>query len=170
MLYSFQLWFYNKATLSYYMKILGKMQRRATIWILGAFRTSLSESIEAIARIIPIKFHLHKLAKRSQIQSLILPTNHLIRSLINDPSNSFKKPIPHSIIILMNQQRNIIKGHLIDSNNKMYGIFPSFSSLHLEFDPGSRIIENFSDHFSFNLANKKEKDNICSQQLDEMVL
>ena len=49
----------------------------------------------------------------------------------------------------------------------MYGIFPSFLPLYLEFDLGSRII---SDCFSFNLANKKEKDNICSQQLDEMVL
>ena len=63
----------------------------------------------------------------------------------------------------MNQQRNITKGHLIDLNNKMYGIFPSFLPLHPEFDLGSRIIDNFSDHFSFNLANKKEKDNICSQ-------
>jgi len=30
-LYSFQLWFYNKALLSYHMKILNKLQRRATI-------------------------------------------------------------------------------------------------------------------------------------------
>jgi len=30
-LYGFQLWYYNKAPLSYYMKILNKMQRRATI-------------------------------------------------------------------------------------------------------------------------------------------
>ena len=30
-LYSFQLWFYNHALLSYPLKILGKMQRRATI-------------------------------------------------------------------------------------------------------------------------------------------
>ena len=37
-LYGFQLWFYNKAPLSYPMKILGKMQRRAAIWILGAFK------------------------------------------------------------------------------------------------------------------------------------
>jgi len=41
------------------------MQRRATIWILGAFKTSPTEGIEAIAGIIPIKFHLQKLAKRS---------------------------------------------------------------------------------------------------------
>jgi len=31
-------------------------------------------------------------------------------------------------------------------------------------------MDNFSDHFSSNLVNKKEKDNFCVQELDEMVL
>ena len=57
-LYGFQLWFYNKVPLSYHMKLLNKMQRRAAIWILGAFKTSPSEGIKALAGIIPIKFHL----------------------------------------------------------------------------------------------------------------
>ena len=47
------------------MKILGKMQRRAAIWILGAFKTSPIDSLEAIAKLIPIKFHLQKLSSRS---------------------------------------------------------------------------------------------------------
>ena len=58
-LYGFQLWFYNKALISYHMKILDKMQRRAAIWILGAFKTSLSEGIEAIAGIISIVMNLN---------------------------------------------------------------------------------------------------------------
>jgi len=70
----------------------------------------------------------------------------------------------------MNQQRYITKGHLIDSNNKVYSIFPSFSPLHPEFASGSQITNNFSNHFSFNLASKKEKDKIHFQELDEMVL
>jgi len=79
--------------------------------------------------------------------------------------------MPHSINTLTNRQRNIAKGHLIDLNNKVYGIFPSFSPLHLELAPGSHIIDNFLDCFSFNLTNKKkEKDKICFQELDEMVL
>ena len=64
-LYGFQLWFYNRVPLSYPMKILGKMQRRAAIWILGAFKTSPIDSLEAIAKLIPIKFHLQKLSSRS---------------------------------------------------------------------------------------------------------
>ena len=63
-LYSFQLWFYNCAPLPYLLKILSKIQRRATIWILGAFKTSFSEGIEAIAGLIPIRLHLKKLVGR----------------------------------------------------------------------------------------------------------
>ena len=77
-LYSYQLWFYNHALLSYHMKILWKMQRRATIWILGAFKTSPVEGIEAIAGIIPIKLHLQKLMNQSQLHTLTLPPNHLV--------------------------------------------------------------------------------------------
>ena len=78
----------------------------------------------------------------------------------------------HTIGSLSIHQKNIAKGHLIDSYNKAYGIFLSFSSLNLEFFPGSCIIDNFSDQFSFNLVNKeeKEKDKICAQELDDMVL
>ena len=57
-LYKFQLWFYNCALMTYHLKILGKMQRRAAIWILGAFKTSSLYGIEAIAGLIPIKLHL----------------------------------------------------------------------------------------------------------------
>ena len=67
---------------------------------------------------------------------------------------------------------SLTKGFIVDSNTKSYGIFPSFSPLDPEFSPGSRIIDNFSNHFSFNLVNKKEKNQskIRSQELDNMVL
>ena len=127
------------------MKILGKMQKRAAIWILGAFKTLPMEGIEAITGVIPIKFHLQKLTSKSQLCSLVLPASHLIRILMDDPPNSPTKPIPHSINTLTNCQRTIVKDHLIDSNNKLYGVFPSFSPLHLELLLGSRIVDNFLD-------------------------
>ena len=87
-LYGFQLWFYNKAPLSYTMKILGKMQRRADIWILEAFKTLSTKGLEAIIGLIPIKSHLHKLMGRSQLRSASLPGNHLIKILMDDPLNT----------------------------------------------------------------------------------
>ena len=171
-LYGFQLWFYNKAPILYHMKILNKMQRRAAIWILGAFKTSPTEGIKAITGLIPIKFHLQKIAKRSLIQPFKLPDNHILKNLMNNDPPSTKTTNSHNIGSLTNRQWSLTKGFIIDSTNKSYGIFPSFSPLDPEFSPGSQISDNFSNRFSFNLVNKKEKNRnkIRSQELDDMVL
>ena len=93
---------------------------------------------------------------------------------MDDSPLSSNNSNPHAIGSLTNRQKNIVKGHLIDSCNKTYGIFPSFSPLNPEFFSSSRITDNFSDRFSFNLVNKKEKekekDKIRVQELDDMVL
>ena len=140
------------------MKVLDKMQRRAAIWILGAFKTLLTEGIKAIAGIIPIRFHLQKIARRSQIWSFKLPTNHILQILMDESPTLSSKSNPHTISSLTFCQKNIAKGHLINSNNEAYGIFPSFSPLNLEFFPGSRILDSFPNCFSFNLVNWKEKE------------
>jgi len=155
------------------MKILNKMQKRAAIWILEAFKTSPSKGIKAIAGVISIRFHLQKIARRSQIHHSKLPTSHILRNLMDNSPPSSTSPNPHSIGSLTNCQKNITKGHLIDSCIKSYGIFPSFSPLNQEFIPGSCIIDIFSDCFSFNLVNEKkekEKDKIRAQELDNIVL
>ena len=131
-LYGFQLWFYNKASFSYPMKILGKMQRKAAIWILGVFKMSLIEGLEAITGLIPIKSYLYKLTGRSQLCSASLPENYLIKNLMDDPLNTHLNSHPHSINSLTVRQKTSIKGHIIDSNNKLYGVFPSFSPLNPE--------------------------------------
>jgi len=89
---------------------------------------------------------------------------------MDDPSNLHIKPIPHSINTLTNHQKTIVKGYLINSNNKLFEVFPSFSPLYLEFNLDSRIVDKFSDRFSFNLSNREENDKIHFQQLNEMTL
>jgi len=87
-LYGFQLWFYNHAPLLYPFKTLNKMQKRAAIWILGAFKTSLTEGVEALVGLIPIKSHIQKLGGRSQLHAISLPPNHIICSLMDSPFGS----------------------------------------------------------------------------------
>jgi len=84
------------------MNILNKMQRRAAIWILGAFKMSPSEGIKAIAGIIPIKFHLQKLAERSLICPFKLLANHIIRNLMDDLPHKSKEPSLHAVSLLTN--------------------------------------------------------------------
>ena len=166
-LYGFQLWFYNHTPMLYHLKILGKMQRRAAIWILGAFKTSPLFGIKAIAGLIPIKLHLQKLGRRSQLQVHLLPSNYLIQLLI-DLSQSVST-LQHSASLnsLTNCQCSLIKSHLVNIVNRCNRIFPSFTPLYSEFSPGHKIINNFSDRFLFN----KQKDNkIHTQQLDNMVI
>jgi len=79
---------------------------------------------------------------------------------------------PHKISSLTNRQRTLTKGHLTDSYNKSHGIFPSFPPISIEFSSSNHIIDNFSDQFSFNLVNRKEKMKVNNRalELDEMVL
>ena len=45
-----------------------------------------------------------------------------------------------------------------------------FASLDLEFSPGLRVIDNFSDHISFNVCDKEKNNKSHIHQLDKMVL
>ena len=148
------------------------MQRRAAIWILGAFKSSPLEGIEALAGLMPIKFHLQKISKRSLIRPSKLPTNHILNNLLNDDPPSTKSSISHNIGSLTNRQKSLFKGHLNDAHSKLLGIFPSFSPIDPEFSPRNCIVDSFSNRFSFNLTNKKVENHNKkrSQELDEMVL
>ena len=84
------------------MKVLDKMQRRAAIWILGAFKTLPSMGIKAIARIITIKFHLQKIARRSEIHSFKLPSSHILRNLMDDSPPLLTTSNPHCVGLLTN--------------------------------------------------------------------
>ena len=64
--------------MSYHLKVLGKMQRQAAIWILGAFKTSPLYGIKTIAELVPIYLHLLKLGSKSQLCTNKLPLSHLI--------------------------------------------------------------------------------------------
>ena len=154
----------------YHLKVLGKMQRRAVIWILGAFKTSPSYSIEAIAGLIPIKLHLQKLGSRSQLWAYKLPPSHLVCSLIDLQLNTLPNLKSIALDLLTNWQCSLVKGHLVDMTNRSNECFSSFAPLDSEFSPGLRVIDNFSDCISFNVCNKEKNDKSHIYQLDKIVL
>jgi len=135
-LYSFQLWFYKHMPMSYHLKTLGKIQRQAAIWILGAFKMSSLYNIKAIAGLVPIHLHLLKLDGRSQLCTNKLPPSHLIQSLIKLYLNTNSCFDAVSLNSLTNRQRALVKSHLIDSANIFNECLPSFDSLNPEFSPG----------------------------------
>ena len=54
--------------------------------------------------------------------------------------------------------------------NRSHECFSSFSPLNSEFSPGLRIIDNYSEHISFNICDKEKDVKLCAQELDNMVL
>ena len=125
-LYGFQLWFYNRAPLSYHMKVLNKMQRRAAVWILGAFKTLPLEGIEALAGLIPVKSHLQKVAKRSQICPFKLLKSHILNCLMDDSPHLHN---PFKASSLTHRQEMLTKGYLVDSKIKSLEFSLLFLSL-----------------------------------------
>jgi len=55
-------------------------------------------------------------------------------------------------------------------DNRINGIFLSFSSLHFELSPGHRVIDNFSDCIVFNLHSKQKEDKNHACQLNNIVI
>jgi len=113
------------------------------------------EGIKAIMGLIPIKAHLQKLGGRLQLHATSLPSNHIIQTLMDFSFCSPQYCHLSSLISFTDRQKTKIKSHLVDSNNRAYGTFPSFSPLHPKLSLGVRIIDIFSDCFSFNYSKKK---------------
>ena len=152
--------------------MLGKMQRRAVIWILEAFKMFPLFSVEAIARLIPTNLHLQKLSRRSQLHAHSLPNNHILCSLMEPKSVTLSKPHTLSLGSLSKQQCELIKGPVVNMDNHFNKVFPLFDSLNPEFVPRYRVIDTFSNCFSFHLFSKHNKDNFKFRihQLDGLAI
>jgi len=170
-LYGFQLWHYNNAPLSYSLKMLGKIQRRAAIWILDTFKIFLSFGVKAIIGLIPINLHLQKLSRRSQLRVYSLLSNYILCSFMKPRENSSHNQHSLSLGGLTRYQCNLIKGLLVDMDNWFNEIFLSFTPLHPEFSPGSRVIDLFSNCFSFHPVSKYNNSyKVWIQRLDNLTI
>ncbi|CAA7265605.1 unnamed protein product [Cyclocybe aegerita] len=61
-MYGYHLWYFDGARNKGTMNQLKRMQQKAALWIMGAFRTSPTGGLEALAGLIPIHLVLKKLA------------------------------------------------------------------------------------------------------------
>ena len=171
-LYGFQLWYYNKAPLSYPLEMLGKIQRKAAIWILETFKTSLLFSIESIIGLIIINLYLHKLSERLQLHAHSLSTNHILCSLIESKANNSTKLHLLFLGFLSKRQCQLIKSLIVNMDNCFNENFPLFDPLNSKFSPGYRIINTFSSCFSFHSFSKCNEDSLKSHvhRLNELAI
>ena len=116
----------------------------------GAFWTSPSLGVEAIAGLVSIHLHLKKLYGRFLLQQSSLLSNHIIHSILSSDRSQEYKSHNASIDHLTAKQRSQLKSSIIDVDNKCNEFFPSFSFFNKDFNPGNHIVDIFPDHFSFH--------------------
>ncbi|KAJ3489628.1 hypothetical protein NLJ89_g11511 [Agrocybe chaxingu] len=72
------------------------MQRKAALWITGAFRTSPTGALEALAGLIPVHLMLKKLAARAVYRVATLSDTHPLRSMLSSAYVKNVEPHPRS--------------------------------------------------------------------------
>jgi len=149
-LYRFNLWFFKGAPIVRNINELKRMQRKAALWITGTFRTSPSDSIKAIAGLIPITLHMRKLNGRHHLRYGSIPSTHAINLLLD--SQHAKNHPPHKTTIskLTDKQQFNLKSPIKDVNECLNGVRECFNPLFLLFSLGSRVVDYFPSRFSFH--------------------
>ena len=133
---------------------------------------SPSFGIEAIAGLIPIHLHLQKLRDRSQLRAYAVSHNHILRLLLDSRPNIHKNYHCLSLDLLTKCQCEMLKGPIVNMNNRFNEVFPSFDLLNFEFSSSSRIINTYTSHFFFHPFSKQGKDSLlsCLHQLDNLAV
>jgi len=133
------------------------MQQSTAIWITSAFHTLPTLRIKAITGLISIHFHLNKISRKQQLRTASLPLNHTIMSLLGNQHSKKTKPQQLPLNNLTSKQHIKINSAVVDSNNCLNSIFPSFDSFHKELSSGFHLVDNFSNCFSFHIVNCKDE-------------
>ena len=143
------------------------MQHKAALWILGAFHTSPTGEIKALAGLIPIHLHLKKLTKRSCLRAATLLSQHALLSLLSVCNSKGAHPHPQSLALLTDAQSAWLRSPLLDTEAFLLNLTKCFDSLYPEICPGCRLLDNFSDHVSFHPCNRSNG-RTCKLQFDAL--
>ena len=84
--------------------------------------------------------------------------NHALNFILKNQHSKKMRPYWLSLEYLTSKQWQKLKSSIVDSNNHLNSLFPSFNNLYKELSSGFQLVNNFSDHFSFHIENYKEKE------------
>ena len=109
-----------------------------------------------LSLVLSIHLHLDKISSGHYLRMLSLPRQHAINSLLDKHYSKRAKPHCMAISQLIAKQWSKIKSPIVDTNNHLNEVFPSFDSLNKELSPGFHLVDSFLNHFSFLKVNQKD--------------
>ncbi|CAA7268140.1 unnamed protein product [Cyclocybe aegerita] len=132
------------------MNQLKRMQRKAALWITGAFRTSPTGGLEALAGLIPVHLMLKKLATRAVYRVATLADTHPLRSMMG--KGLLKQAAPHarSAALMTPAMRGKVKSTVMEVDERVHALTESFKPFALEARPGDRLLDRYADRLRFD--------------------
>ena len=123
---------------------------------------SPTAGIEAISGLIHIHLQLKKLYRRFHFRDFLLPSNHIIKSIINTEGTNDCITHHHlSLNKLIPKQWSHLHSPLIDMEDKCNKFFSTFSTFNEEFSLEKRLIDSYLDRFFFHAQTHDVKNHMC---------
>ncbi|CAA7267766.1 unnamed protein product [Cyclocybe aegerita] len=151
--YGYQLWYFNGARNKGAMNQLKWMQRKAALWITGAFRTSPTGGLEALAGLIPVHLMLKKLATCAVYCVATLSDTHPLCSMMGERLLKRAKPHARSAALMTPAMRGKVKSTIMEVDERVHTLTESFEPFAPEAHPGDRLLDCYADRFHFDERN-----------------
>ncbi|CAA7267563.1 unnamed protein product [Cyclocybe aegerita] len=148
--YSYRLWYFDGARNKGAMNQLKRMQRKAALWITGAFCTSPTGSLEALAGLIPVHLMLKKLAMRAVYRVATLLDTHPLRSMMGKGLLKRATPDAHSAALMTPAMRGKVKSTIMEVDKHVHTLTESFEPFAPEARPGDRLLDRYADRLHFD--------------------
>ncbi|CAA7267578.1 unnamed protein product [Cyclocybe aegerita] len=144
--YGYRLWYFDGARNKGGMNQLKRMQQKAALWITGAFCTSPTGGLEALAGLIPVHLMLKKLATRAVYRVATLSDTHPLRSMLGE--GLLKRAAPHarSAALMTPAMQGKVKSTVMEVEERVHTLTESFEPFAPEARPGDRLLDRYADH------------------------
>ncbi|CAA7268146.1 unnamed protein product [Cyclocybe aegerita] len=164
--YGYRLWYFDGTRNKGAMNQLKRMQRKAALWITGAFRTSPTGGLEALAGLIPVHLMLKKLATRAVYCVATLSDTHPLRSMMGEGLLKQAEPHTCSAVLMTPAMRGKVKSTVMEVDEHIHTLTESFEPFAPEARPGDRLLDRYADRLHFD---KRDPAQDRRPYLDELI-
>ncbi|CAA7270785.1 unnamed protein product [Cyclocybe aegerita] len=148
--YSYRLWYFDGTRNKGAMNQLKRMQRKAALWITGAFRTSPTGSLEALAGLIPVHLMLKKLATHAVYRVTSLSDTHPLCSMLGEGLLRQAEPHTCSAALMTPAMRGKVKSTVMEVDKRVHTLTESFEPFAPKACPGDRLLDHYADRIHFD--------------------
>jgi hypothetical protein len=145
-LYGIRLWHFRGAKYKGTMKELNSMQRKAAIWILGAFKTSPGGAAESLAGLIPIHLQIRKLIHRNYARMHTLADSHVTRLIASSSADD------DDVAWIPSRLSNKCKSPLMDMRAFEKNVSVDAIPFHPFSHPGKRLLDVYPDRIFYDVV------------------